>query len=97
MKNFIGLLLVVASLLTGCASSTTGVISMGRDTYMISKEQGSGFSGLGTMKGEIIAEAVQFCGKQGKEFQLTSAKETQPPYILGNYPRSEIEFKCVTK
>jgi hypothetical protein len=97
MKKFLGLLLVTICLLGGCATSTTGVVSMGRDTYMIAKEQGSGFSGLGTMKGEIIAEAVQFCGKQGKEFQLTSAKETQPPYILGNYPRSEIEFKCVIK
>lgn len=102
MKNreeFMRLLLmglITAAALVGCASSTTGVISMGRDTYMISKEQGSGFSGLGSMKGEIITEAVQFCTKQGKEFQLTASKETQPPYILGNYPRSEIEFKCVT-
>jgi len=68
---------------------------MGRDTYMIAKEQGSGFSGLGSMKGEIITEAVQFCKKQGKEFLLTSTNETQPPYILGNYPRSEIEFMCL--
>ena len=88
--KLLGLLLVATGLLTGCASSTTGVVSMGRDTYMIAKEQGSGFPGLGTMKGEIITEGVQFCQKQGKEFQITSTKETQPPYILGNYPRSEI-------
>jgi hypothetical protein len=87
--------IITTSLLSACASSSTGIVSMGRDTYMISKEQGSGFSGLGSMKGEIITEAVQFCNKQGKEFQLTSSKETQPPYILGNYPRSEIEFMCL--
>jgi hypothetical protein len=87
--------LVLTGLLIGCASTTTGVVPMGRDTYMIAKEQGSGFPGLGTMKGEIITEAVQFCAKQGKEFQIISTKETQPPYILGNYPRSEIEFMCL--
>jgi hypothetical protein len=89
-------LFLLTVVLVSCASSTTGVVSMGRDTYMIAKEQGSGFSGLGSMKGEIITEAVQYCQKQGKEFQLTTSKETQPPYILGNYPRSEIEFICIS-
>jgi hypothetical protein len=95
MKQSLLLPIVAAGLLIGCTSTTTGVVPMGRDTYMIAKEQGSGFPGLGTMKGEIITEAVQFCQKQGKEFQLTATKETQPPYILGNYPRSEIEFMCL--
>ena len=87
---------LVALGLVSCASTTTGIVPMGRDTYMIAKEQGSGFPGLGTMKGEIITEGVQFCQKQGKEFQITATKETQPPYILGNYPRSEIEFMCLS-
>lgn len=94
MKLILSLLIVAG--LTACAASTTGVVPMGRDTYMIAKEQGSGFPGLGTMKGEIITEGVQYCQKQGKEFQITSTKETQPPYILGNYPRSEIEFMCLS-
>lgn len=95
MKKILGLLLVADGLLAGCSATSTGIVPMGRDTYMISKEQGSGFPGLGTMKGEIITEAVQYCRKQGKEFQIISTKETQPPYILGNYPRSEIEFMCL--
>ena len=95
MKKLLFPVAIIAGLLIGCASTTTGVVPMGRDTYMIAKEQGSGFPGLGTMKGEIITEAVQFCAKQGKEFQITSTKETQPPFILGNYPRSEIEFMCL--
>lgn len=95
MKKLFVVPIAIVSLLVGCAATTTGVVPMGRDTYMIAKEQGSGFPGLGTMKGEIITEGVQFCAKQGKEFQITSTKETQPPYILGNYPRSEIEFMCL--
>lgn len=94
MKKLALLLPTAISLLAGCASNT-GIVPMGRDTYMIAKQQGTGFPGLGSMKGEIITEAVQFCDKQGKQFQLTATKETQPPYILGNYPRSEIEFMCL--
>ena len=68
---------------------------MGKDTYMIAKQQATGFPGLGNMKAEIIAEGVQYCADLGKEFQLISTQETQPPYILGNYPRSEIQFMCI--
>jgi hypothetical protein len=89
------LLLLIVAGLTACASNT-GIVPMGRDTYMIAKQQGTGFPGLGSMKGEIITEGVQFCEKQGKEFQITGTKETQPPYVLGNYPRSEIEFMCLS-
>jgi hypothetical protein len=80
--------------LTGCASHT-GVVPMGKDTFMISKQQATGFPGLGNMKAEIISEGSSYCRAQNKEFQIVSTNETQPPYILGNYPRSEITFTCV--
>ena len=82
--------------LTGCASHT-GVVSIGKDTFMIAKQQATGFPGLGNMKAEIIGEGSSYCRTQNKEFQIVSTNETQPPYILGNYPRSEITFMCVAK
>lgn len=80
--------------IAGCASHT-GVVETGKDTFMIAKQQATGFPGLGNMKAEIIAEGVAHCRSLGKEFVLMSATETHPPYILGNYPRSEIAFRCV--
>lgn len=80
--------------ISGCASHT-GVVPIGRDTFMIAKQQATGFPGLGNMKAEIIAEASLHCSSLGKEFQIVSTYETQPPYILGNYPRSEIQFMCL--
>jgi len=82
-------------LLVGCASHT-GVVSIGKDTYMVARQQATGFPGLGNMKAEIISEGAAYCRQQGKEFQLVNTNETQPPYILGNYPRSEITFMCIT-
>ncbi len=88
--------LLICAVMPGCASHT-GVIDMGQGTYMIAKQQATGFPGLGNMKAEIIGEGSRHCAAQGKDFQLVSANESQPPYILGNYPRSEITFKCVDK
>lgn len=79
----------------GCASHT-GVVSIGKDTFIIAKQQATGFPGLGNMKAEIIAEGSNFCRTQDKEFQIVSTNESQPPYIFGNYPRSEITFMCVS-
>ena len=67
---------------------------MGQDTYMIAKQQATGFPGLGNMKAEILVEANQHCMKQGKALKVLNVTETQPPYIFGNYPRSEIQFTC---
>lgn len=83
-------------LMGGCASHT-GVVPMGKDTFMIAKQQATGFPGLGNMKAEIIGEGSMHCSNQGKEFQIVSTHETQPPYILGNYPRSEIQFMCIAR
>ena len=85
------LTLVIA--VAGCASNT-GVVKTGSGNYMLAKQAATGFSGLGNLKAEAIQEASLYCEKQGKELQLTGSTETQPPYILGNYPRSEIQFNC---
>lgn len=79
--------------LAGCASHT-GVVSTGPDTYMLAKQAATGFSGLGNLKAEVIQEASGHCRQEKKQFQLVSSAETQPPYILGNYPRAEIQFAC---
>ena len=82
-----------AFFLVGCASNT-GVVPIGKGTYTIAKQQATGFPGLGNLRAEIIAEGSAYCLKSGAEFELIDVQETRPPYILGNYPRSEIKFTC---
>lgn len=89
------ILIAVLTATLGACASHTGVVAMGKDTFMIAKQQATGFPGLGNMKAEIIAEGSSYCASQGKEFQLVNSSETKPPYILGNYPRSEIQFMCL--
>ena len=87
---------MVVAALAGCASHT-GIVPMGRDTYLIAKQQATGFPGQGNMKAEIIVEASRHCAALDKELMIVSTQETQPPYVLGNYPRSEIQFMCLLK
>jgi len=82
-----------AVLCAGCASQT-GVIDTGSGTYMAAKQAATGFPGLGNLKAELVQEAMAHCKARGKDLQLTNTTETQPPYILGNYPRVEIQFSC---
>jgi hypothetical protein len=82
------------AVLSGCASQT-GVVPNGQGGYLIAKQAATGFPGLGNLKAEAMAEAGQYCAGQSREFLLVGATETEPPYVLGNYPRAEISFQCV--
>jgi hypothetical protein len=84
----------VIVLLTGCASNS-GVMPIGQDTYMVSRQAASAFSGTGTLKAEAFQEATQYCTKVGKLMQVVSTQDAQPPYILGNFPKSEVQFMCL--
>ena len=79
----------------GCASQS-GVVPNGKGGYLIAKQAATGFNGLGNLKAEALEEANQYCLSQSQERELfvTSAMETQPPYVMGNYPRAQIEFRC---
>lgn len=90
MKKIIFLISIV---LTGCASNS-GVVSMGQDTYFVSRQAATGIGGMGNLKADAIGEASHFCGAKGKALQVISQKDAEPPFILGNYPKTEIQFKC---
>lgn len=82
--------------ISGCASNS-GIIQMGTDTYMVSRQAATGFSGSGTLKAEAMREAYQQCQKTGKSVKVLEVTETKPPYIFTNFPKAEIQFMCVSE
>ena len=88
------LCVVTIGLLSGCAANT-GVIPIGQDTFMVSRQAATGFSGSGNLKAEVFGEANQYCKSNGKVLQVVSTQEAAPPYILGNYPKAEVQFMCL--
>lgn len=88
--------IALAVLLVGCASDS-GIVRMGPDTYMVSKQAATGFSGLGNLKADVLREAYAQCSKTNQSVDVVSDHESHPPYILTNYPRVDITFRCVSQ
>jgi hypothetical protein len=80
-------------LLSGCAVHT-GVVEISNNTYMVSRQAATGFTGRGNLKEESLSEAHLFCKNKSKSLKVISIQEAQPPYILGNFPKAEVQFVC---
>ena len=87
-------LLMTIGLLVSCSS--TGVIPMDRDSYMIGKKDG--MPGLGVSlsnKADVYKEANEFCVNKGLEVQTLRVTTTPAqPGVLGY---TELQFKCVVR
>lgn len=89
------LALLALPFLAACASNS-GIIPIGKDTYMASRQAATGFGGSSTLKAEAFQEATAHCIKQGKSLQVVNTQEAQPPYVFGNYPKAEVQFMCLS-
>lgn len=80
-------------LLTACAVNP-GVSPLGSGKYHVSRQGATGASSIGVLQKETLKEAQEFCAKNGKDFEVLGQRQSKPPYILGNFPRAEVEFAC---
>ncbi len=91
-------LVVVTSILVGCATNS-GVVPLGPDTYLVSR-QGSGFWVMPTsLRNEALKEANQYCTNNKKKFSIVRI-EMLPQIPLGQpggprFPSAEIHFMCL--
>ncbi|KLU22265.1 hypothetical protein EOS_31495 [Caballeronia mineralivorans PML1(12)] len=86
----------MCTVIYGCAANS-GVVSMGQDNFMVSRQAATGFSGSGNLKADAFREANQYCTDQMKDMKVISAHEGEPPFLLGNSPKAEVQFKCVQR
>lgn len=88
-------LLVVGTLAlaAGCASST-GIVPVGNDIYMVSRHGGFGSANGGPIKADAFREAAEYCSEKGKQFQPISTHET--PLAPGRFPEAEVQFTCLS-
>jgi len=102
------LMVVLAGMYAGCAPNSE-VVSIGHDTYMVSRKASTVLSSAGTLQAEAFQEATRFCKGQGKSLQVKYTTEVDQPYIdqrvqvLLNHrykfhkwilPNAEIQFMC---
>jgi hypothetical protein len=99
MSEIVSILLaILVSLIVGGCAINTGVVSIGQDTYTVARQTvGLSSQALFPLEVANISEGASYCAKLGMVFEFVAIKETQPPYIFGNFPRSELQFKCGAK
>jgi hypothetical protein len=85
---------LVALFLTACATAYSSVVPMGGDAYFVSRQSGNAFGGAATLKSEVLQEANTHCITQRRVMEVITLTEARPPYILGNYPKAEVQFRC---
>ncbi len=84
----------IAIVLTGCVSS--GVVPMGQDTFMISKQSSTGFHSAGSVKADIYREGSEYCSNQGKIFQPINDHGVDG--VPGrSFASAEVQFRCLSK
>ncbi|HEV8037148.1 hypothetical protein [Yoonia sp.] len=93
LKKRITIISFGLAMLAACASDT-GVVPVGQEQFIIEKQQATGFPGLGNLRAEVYVEANEFCAMQGGSLETVRFEQTDPPYILGNYPRVSLTFSC---
>lgn len=91
MKNTISII-SLGILLTACASSSSGPVSVGKDTYILSRQSGAFPTGNEPLLIDAINESKTTCISQGKKFKLISTSENTQ--IVGNFPKATVTFSC---
>lgn len=88
------LFVVALSALTACSS--TGVVPMDKDSYLISKKSAQiGFGPPIGIKGEVYKEANEFCDKEGRAVETLKYEETNSGFARS--AAVALEFRCVPK
>lgn len=86
--------IAVCFVLSGCATSS-GVVPMGKDTYMVSRGDNSPAASLTALKAAALNDASEYCAKTGNTFAVVGGLDV--PRSFGQFPQTEIQFKCVSK
>jgi hypothetical protein len=68
-----------------------------KDIYRIYHRASTGFVSIQSIRQAAEQRAEDFARRQGKSFVVLGEQISQPPYILGNFPRIEIVFALIDK
>lgn len=80
----------------------TGTVDEGIETeekeiYRIFHRGSTGFTPISYVRSEAEARADTFCKNKSKARVTVSERHSNPPHILGNWPRIELLFFCDDK
>jgi hypothetical protein len=67
------------------------------EAYRVFIQGATGFVSMSAVREDAEQRAAAFCGAKGdRRWDAIEETSADPPYILGNFPRIEIVFQCLT-
>lgn len=87
-------IVALASLIVAGCATNSGVQPFSGDVLTITKQAASGFASASDLRGATINDARTYCDGLGRRFAMVEVIEAQPPFILGNFPKAEVRFRC---
>ena len=81
-------------------SSPTNLMSNNypeKDIYRVYEKASSGFTSINSLRKTIESRVDNFANAQQRGFVILGEKKSNPPYVLGNFPRIEIVFALIDK
>ncbi|MDM0053924.1 hypothetical protein [Variovorax sp. J22R115] len=90
---FVVVAAVATAILAGCASSSSGPVPIGPDTYMLAKPGDFFTTSGGTVKADLYREAGAFCLKQNRQLMPVSTSSADAG--IAKYASAEIQFRCL--
>ena len=88
MKNVI--LIINCIILVGCSTSTP-IMSAGRDVFMISETGTTGYTPLGTLRSRAYKSANEFATQRGGIAEVVSVNETPAGFAI--WPKVDLKFR----
>ncbi|NTU73794.1 hypothetical protein HGB07_06555 [Candidatus Roizmanbacteria bacterium] len=89
------ILLILVLLVSGCAS-TSGIVSAGKDKYLITAHNMAAGASGEQLKEHLYRGASEYCNASGKEFeQLELTAEGYKPFV--RLAHAEMTFRCVDR
>ena len=67
------------------------------DIYTLYQRAASGFESIQSIRSQVERRAEIFANRQNKSIVVLGEKISEPPYILGNFPRIQIVFALIDK
>jgi hypothetical protein len=89
-------LILVAIGLSACNTTTTGTPTLaGQDKYIVTSMGNLFPTGHEPVLEDAIKKGAALCKRQGKSIEVTDTYQNSGPYVMGNYPKATVTFKCV--
>ena len=81
-------------ILAGCAAQSD-VVRVNHETFKVSRQAETDFSGLSTLRVEALEEGYKYCSRQNKFMRVDTITEFLPPDNARGLPRVEVQFMCL--